>query len=167
MNYLPHLGFLGIVLYSLHSSSLFLKSWKCHTCNFCNKQFTYGISLNYNLYMNIVYSNRVFSVVLFGPGEHPAAMQRGKNSASPIPGRWWGPLSAGLGLSACFPPRTATAAVIFIGILGHLVFTWGADHRASPSCSQTDSPVALPSLSLSRACPCIMQNYISLQCSTA
>lgn len=56
-------------------------------------------------------------------GEHPAAMQRGKNSASPIPGRWWGPLSAGLGLSACFPPRTATAAVIAIGILGHLIFT--------------------------------------------
>ncbi|XP_073978156.1 uncharacterized protein isoform X2 [Rhodnius prolixus] len=63
------------------------------------------------------------SVMLHVLNEHPAAMQRGKNSASPIPGRWWGPLSAGLGLSACFPPRTATAAVIAIGIIGHLVFT--------------------------------------------
>ncbi|GFG36658.1 hypothetical protein Cfor_09399, partial [Coptotermes formosanus] len=57
-------------------------------------------------------------------GEHPAAMQRGKNAASPIPGRWWSHLSAGLGLSACLPPRTAAIAVILLGLVGHaLVWT--------------------------------------------
>jgi hypothetical protein len=57
-------------------------------------------------------------------GEHPAAMQRGKNAASPIPGRWWSHLSAGLGLSACLPPRTAAVVVLLLGLAGHaLVWT--------------------------------------------
>uniref|UniRef100_A0A1B6ED63 Ig-like domain-containing protein n=1 Tax=Clastoptera arizonana TaxID=38151 RepID=A0A1B6ED63_9HEMI len=53
-------------------------------------------------------------------GEHPAAMQRGKNSASPIPGRWWGPLSAGLGLSSCYSRRSAAIAVVVISLISHL-----------------------------------------------
>lgn len=56
-------------------------------------------------------------------GEHPAAMQRGKNAAS-IPGFWWGHLSAGLALSACLPPRTAAVTVILLALAGHaLVWT--------------------------------------------
>lgn len=58
-------------------------------------------------------------------GEHPAAMQRGKNAASPIPGRWWSHLSAGLGLSACLPPRTAAIAVLLLGLAGHAVVWTG------------------------------------------
>nr|CAD7586052.1 unnamed protein product [Timema genevievae] len=59
-------------------------------------------------------------------GEHPAAMQRGKNSASPIPGRWWSHLSAGLGLSACVQPRNVAIAVIVLGFAGHLVAWTGS-----------------------------------------
>jgi hypothetical protein len=58
-------------------------------------------------------------------GERPAAMQRGKNAASPIPGRWWSHLSAGLGLSACLPPRTAAIAVLLLGLAGHVVVWTG------------------------------------------
>ncbi|KAK7865960.1 hypothetical protein R5R35_005024 [Gryllus longicercus] len=54
-------------------------------------------------------------------GEHPAAMQRGKNAASPIPGRWWSHLSAGLGLGACLRPRTAALAVLALGLASHLL----------------------------------------------
>lgn len=47
-------------------------------------------------------------------GEHPAAMQRGKNSASPIPG--WSHLSMALGLAACTSPRQAVALVLFMAV---------------------------------------------------
>ncbi|XP_046678163.1 uncharacterized protein LOC124366015 isoform X1 [Homalodisca vitripennis] len=53
--------------------------------------------------------------------EHPAAMQRGKNCASPLPGVWWGPLSAGLGLSCCLSRRSLVVAVASMVLLGHLV----------------------------------------------
>lgn len=56
-------------------------------------------------------------------GEHPAAMQRGKNSASPIPGRWWSHLSAGLGFSACLRPRTVAEVVVLLGIASH-IYVW-------------------------------------------
>ncbi|KAK9890196.1 hypothetical protein WA026_010307 [Henosepilachna vigintioctopunctata] len=52
-------------------------------------------------------------------GEHPAAMQRGKNSASPIPG--WSHLSVGLGLAACTPPRFAASVAITVAVLVHLL----------------------------------------------
>ncbi|XP_017774039.1 PREDICTED: hemicentin-2-like isoform X1 [Nicrophorus vespilloides] len=54
-------------------------------------------------------------------GEYPAAMQRGKNSASPIPG--WSHLSMGLGLAACTPPRFAFAVALSLAILSQLLAT--------------------------------------------
>ncbi|XP_044735845.1 zwei Ig domain protein zig-8-like isoform X2 [Chrysoperla carnea] len=54
-------------------------------------------------------------------GEHPAAMQRGKNSASPIPGRWWSHFSAGLGLAACTPPRVVVSSMIMIAFIGQIL----------------------------------------------
>lgn len=56
-------------------------------------------------------------------GEHPAAMQRGKNSASPIPGRWWSHLSVGLGLAACTPPRFVVSFVLSCAVLAHVLAT--------------------------------------------
>lgn len=85
-------------------------------------------------------------------------MQRGKNSASPIPGRWWGPLSAGLGLSACFPPRTATAAVIAIGILGHLVFTWAAEGALECNRTMTCSGIFIS------PCADLLTDWVARQC---
>ncbi|CAH1120886.1 unnamed protein product [Ceutorhynchus assimilis] len=52
-------------------------------------------------------------------GEHPAAMQRGKNSASPIPG--WSHLSIGLGLAACTPPRFAVAVALSLAIISEVL----------------------------------------------
>ncbi|XP_060516024.1 hemicentin-2-like isoform X2 [Cylas formicarius] len=52
-------------------------------------------------------------------GEHPAAMQRGKNSASPIPA--WSHLSMGLGLAACTPPRFAIAVALSLAALSELL----------------------------------------------
>lgn len=52
-------------------------------------------------------------------GEHPAAMQRGKNSASPIPG--WSHLSMGLGLAACTPPRFAFAVALTLAAIAQLL----------------------------------------------
>lgn len=54
-------------------------------------------------------------------GEHPAAMQRGKNSASPIPG--WSHLSMGLGLAACTPRRFAIGVAITLAIIAELLIT--------------------------------------------
>ncbi|XP_025833382.1 hemicentin-2-like isoform X2 [Agrilus planipennis] len=54
-------------------------------------------------------------------GEHPAAMQRGKNSASPLPG--WPHLSMGLGLTACMPPRFAVSVALSLAVLAHLFIT--------------------------------------------
>ncbi|XP_049822414.1 hemicentin-2-like [Aethina tumida] len=54
-------------------------------------------------------------------GEHPAAMQRGKNSASPIPA--WSHLSVGLGLAACTPPRFAIAVALTLAALAELLVT--------------------------------------------
>jgi neurotrimin len=54
-------------------------------------------------------------------GEHPAAMQRGKNSASPIPA--WSHLSVGLGLAACTPPRFAIAVALTLAVLAELLAT--------------------------------------------
>lgn len=55
-------------------------------------------------------------------GEHPAAMQRGKNAASPMPGRWWGPLSAGLGFTNCLSPRSVLTAIFVIEVISHFIF---------------------------------------------
>ncbi|KAH1022904.1 hypothetical protein HUJ04_012219 [Dendroctonus ponderosae] len=52
-------------------------------------------------------------------GEHPAAMQRGKNSASPIPA--WSHLSIGLGLAACTPPRFAIAVALTLAIISEVL----------------------------------------------
>ncbi|XP_030756140.1 hemicentin-2-like isoform X1 [Sitophilus oryzae] len=52
-------------------------------------------------------------------GEHPAAMQRGKNSASPIPG--WSHLSIGLGLAACTPPRFAITVALTLAIISEVL----------------------------------------------
>ncbi|XP_066247056.1 lachesin-like [Euwallacea similis] len=52
-------------------------------------------------------------------GEHPAAMQRGKNSASPIPG--WSHLSMGLGLAACTPPRFAIAVALSLAVISEVL----------------------------------------------
>ncbi|XP_050314883.1 hemicentin-2-like isoform X2 [Anthonomus grandis grandis] len=52
-------------------------------------------------------------------GEHPAAMQRGKNSASPIPG--WSHLSVALGLAACTPPRFAIAFTLTLAMISELI----------------------------------------------
>lgn len=52
-------------------------------------------------------------------GEHPAAMQRGKNSASPIPG--WSHLSMGLGLAACTPPRFAVAVALSLALISEVL----------------------------------------------
>lgn len=54
-------------------------------------------------------------------GEHPAAMQRGKNSASPIPG--WSHLSIGLGLATCTPRRFAIGVAISLAIVAELLIT--------------------------------------------
>lgn len=54
-------------------------------------------------------------------GEHPAAMQRGKNSASPIPG--WSHLSMGLGLGACTSPRFAFAIALSVAAIAELLVT--------------------------------------------
>lgn len=48
-------------------------------------------------------------------------MQRGKNSASPIPGRFWSQFSAGLGLAACTPPRVVMSAMLVIAIVGQIL----------------------------------------------
>ncbi|XP_076262187.1 lachesin-like isoform X2 [Rhynchophorus ferrugineus] len=52
-------------------------------------------------------------------GEHPAAMQRGKNSASPIPG--WSHLSIGLGLAACTSPRFAVTIALTLAIISEVL----------------------------------------------
>lgn len=54
-------------------------------------------------------------------GEHPAAMQRGKNSASPIPGRWWGHMSVGLGLRSLLSARQTCAMVVALTALHNLL----------------------------------------------
>ncbi|XP_059490260.1 lachesin-like [Neocloeon triangulifer] len=52
-------------------------------------------------------------------GEHPAAMQRGKNSAAPCS---WSHLSAGLVLFACCStPRAALATLLALGVAGHFL----------------------------------------------
>lgn len=56
-------------------------------------------------------------------GEHPAAMQRGKNAASPIPGRWWGPLSAGLGFSTCLSRKSALTIIFLIEVASHIILS--------------------------------------------
>jgi hypothetical protein len=59
------------------------------------------------------------SVVVCFAGEHPAAMQRGKNSAAPCS---WSHLSAGLVLFACCsPPRAALVTLLALGVAGHIL----------------------------------------------
>ncbi|XP_022915179.1 zwei Ig domain protein zig-8-like [Onthophagus taurus] len=54
-------------------------------------------------------------------GEHPAAMQRGKNGASPIPG--WSHLSMGLGLTACTSRKFAFLIAITVAVVAELLVT--------------------------------------------
>ncbi len=48
-------------------------------------------------------------------------MQRGKNSASPIPGRWWGHMSVGLGLRSLLSARQTCAMVVALTALHNLL----------------------------------------------
>ncbi|KAE8748552.1 hypothetical protein FOCC_FOCC004728 [Frankliniella occidentalis] len=76
---------------------------------------------NSNYYQKVTACKGFSSLTVIQTGEHPAAMQRGKNSASPIPGRWWGHMSVGLGLRSLLSARQTCAMVVALTALHNLL----------------------------------------------